>query len=236
MVFAAASLTDSLQKVADAFTSSSGVPVRLSFAASAALAKQIESGAQVDLFLSADEEWMDYLDRKRLIDSSSRRNLLGSRLVLVAPRESAVHLQLGPETPIDAVLGRSGRIAVADPDSVPAGRYAKAALVSLGLWSAAEPRLVRADNVRVALLYVARGEAPLGIVYETDAIAEPRVRIVDRFPESSHGPIRYPVAIVAKARPAARSFLAFLHGPEARDIFVKAGFDVRVADGPTAGD
>lgn len=235
MIFAAASLTDSLQQVADAYTKASGVPVKLSFAASSALAKQIESGAQVDVFLSADEEWMDYLDRKELIDRSTRRDLLGNRLVLVAPRESTGQLKLGPGAPLIGMLGRTGRIAVGDPDSVPAGRYAKAALTSLGLWSVAEPRLVRADNVRVALLYVARGEAPLGIVYETDAIAEPRVRIVDRFPESSHRPIRYPVAVVANARPAAKSFLAFLSGPEAQSIFANTGFTVLVVEGPTAG-
>lgn len=234
VVFAAASLTDSLQKVSDAYTKASGVPVKLSFAASSALAKQIESGAPADVFFSADQEWMDYLDQKQLIARTSRKDLLGNRLVLVAPRDSAVKLKLGPGAPLLAALGDRGRLASGDPDSVPAGKYAKAALTSLNIWSAVEPRLARAENVRVALMYVARGETPLGIVYETDVAAEPRVRIVDTFPESSHQAIHYPVAAVANARAEATSFLRFLNEPTARSIFAAAGFKVLSAATPPA--
>ena len=224
IVFAAASLTDSLQKVSDAYTKSSGVPVKLSFAASSALAKQIESGARADVFFSADQEWMDYLDQRQLIDRKSRTDLLGNRLVLIAPADSKVTLRLGPGAPILDALGDSGRLATGDPDSVPAGRYARSALSTLNLWDSLQSRLVRTENVRIALMYVARGEAPLGIVYATDAGVEPRVRIVDTFPESSHKPIAYPVALTRSADPDASSFSAFLRGHEAKAIFVAAGF------------
>jgi molybdate transport system substrate-binding protein len=224
IVFAAASLTDTLQKVSDAYTKSSGTPVKLSFAASSALAKQIESGARADVFFSADQEWMDYLDERQLIQRESRADLLGNRLVLIAPRDSKVALKLGPGAPILAALGNAGRLATGDPDSVPAGKYAKAALSSLKLWDGLQPRLARAENVRVALMYVARGEAPLGVVYATDAVVEPRVRIVDQFPENSHEPISYPVAQTRTASANAASYLAFLRGPGARSIFIEAGF------------
>jgi molybdate transport system substrate-binding protein len=224
IVFAAASLTDSLQKVSDAYTRSSGVPVKLSFAASSALAKQIESGARADVFFSADQEWMDYLDQRQLIDRESRADLLGNRLVLIAPRESKVALKLRSGAPILAALGERGRLATGDPDSVPAGRYAKQALTALKVWDALQSRLARAENVRVALTYVARGEAPLGIVYITDVVVEPRVRIVDLFPASSHPPITYPVAQTRTAAPNAASFIDFLRSPTARSIFVAAGF------------
>ena len=224
VVFAAASLTDSLQKVSDAYTKSSGVPVKLSFAASSALAKQIESGARADIFFSADQEWMDYLDQRQLIRKESRSDLLGNRLVLIAPRDSKVALKLGPGAPILTALGDAGRLATGDPDSVPAGKYAKSALTTLKLWDALQSRLARAENVRVALMYVARGEAPLGIVYATDVAVEPRVRIVDQFPASSHPPITYPVAQTRTAAPDAASFIDFLRSPTARSIFVAAGF------------
>ena len=223
-VFAAASLTDSLQKISDAYTRSTGVPVKLSFAASSALAKQIEAGAGADVFFSADQEWMDYLQQRRLIDAASRTDVLGNRLALVAPADSTVAVRLGPRAPLLAALSASGRLAAGDPDSVPAGKYAKAALTSLGLWEAIAPRLVRAENVRVALMYVARGEAPLGMVYATDAAIEPRVRIVDLFPESSHPPITYPAAATAVARPHAAQYLAYLRSSAAREIFKEAGF------------
>jgi molybdate transport system substrate-binding protein len=234
VVFAAASLTDSLQKVTDAYTASSGVQVRLSFAASSALAKQIESGARADVFFSADQKWMDYLDQQQLIATASRKDLLGNRLALIAPHDSAIKLELGPGAPLLAALGERGRLASGDPDSVPVGMYAKAALISLNLWTAVEPKLVRADNVRVALMYVARGETPLGIVYETDAAVEPRVRVVDFFPQGSHLPIRYPVAATASARPQTRSYLNFLDGPAARALFTAAGFKVLPATAPRA--
>jgi molybdate transport system substrate-binding protein len=224
IVFAAASLTDSLQKVSDAYTKSSGVPVKLSFAASSALAKQIESGARADVFFSADQEWMDYLDQRQLIDRKSRGDLLGNRLVLIAPSESKVALKLRPGAPILAALGERDRLATGDPDSVPAGRYAKQALTTLKVWDALQSRLARAENVRVALTYVARGEAPLGIVYATDVAVEPRVRIVDLFPENTHPPITYPVAQTHSAAAGAASYLDFLRSPAAQSIFTAAGF------------
>ncbi|HEX7116968.1 MAG TPA: molybdate ABC transporter substrate-binding protein [Steroidobacter sp.] len=226
VVFAAASLTDTLQKISDAYTASSGVPIKLSFAASSALARQIESGARADLFLSADQEWMDYLQDRRLIQAATRTDLLGNRLVLIAPHDSNVSIDLTPNAPLLAALGPSGRVAIAEPELVPAGRYGKAALTSLGLWSSLESRLARAENVRVALMYVARGETPLGIVYATDAKIDPRVRVVAQFPQTSHAPITYPVALTAVARPGAAEYLRHLRSDAARKIFEQAGFTV----------
>ncbi len=223
-VFAAASLTDVLQQLGSEYTRASDVPVRFSFAASSALAKQIESGARVDLFFSADQEWMDYLDARKLIASSTRRDLLANRLVLVAPADSATALKIGPDFPLLAALGANGRLATGDPESVPAGKYAKAALTSLGVWKDVESRLVRAENVRAALVFVARGETPFGIVYATDAQVEPKVRVVDVFPESSHTPITYPVALTAAASKGATGFLDYLSTDTAREIFRRAGF------------
>lgn len=228
VVFAAASLTDVLQKVGPLYTQQSNVPVKFSFAASSALARQIESGAQVDAFFSADQDWMSYLQERKLIKVETRADLLGNRLALIAPKESKVTLKLQHGAPLLAALGTDGRLATGDPDSVPVGKYAKTALGNLDLWSSIEPRLVRADNVRVALMYVARGEAPLGIVYVTDAAVEPRVRIVDLFPESTHAPITYPVAATANASPETESFLKFLRSDAARAIFTKAGFEMQL--------
>lgn len=226
VVFAAASLTDVLQQVGPLYTKQSNVPVKFSFAASSALAKQIESGAQVDVFFSADQDWMNYLQERRLINPATRTDLLGNRLALIAPNDSKVSLKLERGASLLTALGPDGRLATGDPDSVPVGKYAKSALGNLGLWPDIERRLVRADNVRVALMYVARGEAPLGIVYATDAAIEPQVRIVDMFPESSHAPISYPVAATTRASPGAASFLRFLRSDAARAIFTKSGFNV----------
>lgn len=232
VVFAAASLTDVMQQVGPLYTKQSNVPVKFSFAASSALAKQIESGAQVDVFFSADQDWMNYLQQRQLIDAATRTDLLGNRLALIAPDDSKVSLKLGRGAKLLAALGAGGRLATGDPDSVPVGKYAKAALTNLDLWSVMEPRLVRADNVRVALMYVARGEAPLGIVYATDAAVEPQVRIVDLFPESSHGAISYPVAATSRASAETSSFLAFLRSDAARAIFTRAGFNLTEAKQP----
>jgi molybdate transport system substrate-binding protein len=229
-VFAASSLTDSLQKIGDAYTKSAGMPIKLSFAASSALARQIEAGARADIFFAADQEWMDYLQNKQLIDKSSRTELLGNRLVLVAPRESTTAFKLKPGAALLAALGPNGRLATGDPDSVPVGKYAKKALTSLNLWKTVEPRLARAENVRVALSYVARGEAPLGIVYATDAAVEPGVRVIDTFAEASHGPITYPVAATISASPDAARFLAFLQGPQASKVFADAGFKTLIPE------
>ncbi len=222
-VYAAASLGDALREVGAAYTQASGVPVRYSFAASSALARQIESGAPADVYFSADEQWMDYLAKRSLIVPASRRDVLGNRLVLVAPRDSTITLAIAPGFALRTALG-DGRLATGDPDSVPAGRYARAALSHLGVWAEVEQRLVRADDVRGALHFVAIGEAPLGIVYETDARIEPRVRVVDVFPADSHLPITYPVALTPAAAPAARAFIEFLDGAAARVVFERYGF------------
>jgi molybdate transport system substrate-binding protein len=224
-VYAAASLTDVLQPLGASYTRDTGIAVKFSFAASSALARQIESGAEADLFVSADQEWMDYLAARHLIRPISRYNLLGNRLALVAPADSRLALAIGPRFPLLAALGGE-RLATGDPDTVPVGRYARAALTTLGVWGEIEPRLVRAENVRSALAFVARGEVPLGIVYATDARVDPKVRIVGLFPESAHPPITYPVALTRDARPGADRFLAFLRGPAGRAAFEKAGFMV----------
>lgn len=227
VVFAATSLTDVLEQVGPLYTKQSNVPVTFSFAATSALARQIESGARVDVFFSADEDWMNYLQQRRLIDPATRSDVLGNRLALIAPKDNKVSLKLERGAKLLAALGADGRLSTGDPDSVPIGKYAKAALTNLDLWSAVEPRLARAENVRVALMYVARGEAPLGIVYATDAAVEPQVRIVDVFPESSHAPISYPVAATSRASANAASFLKFLRSDTARAIFTRAGFTTK---------
>ncbi|AMN45664.1 hypothetical protein ACG33_00790 [Steroidobacter denitrificans] len=233
VVFAAASLTDVLQEIGERYTQTSGTPVRLSFAASSVLARQIESGARAQVYFSADQDWMDYLQAHDLIDRGSRQNLLGNRLVLIAPSDSKTSFRLAEikkdrgktiRTALLEALGPAGRLSIADPDSVPAGKYAMSALETLNLWDIVESRQIRADNVRMALMYVARGETPLGIVYSTDASAEPRVRIVDFFPSSSHEPITYPIAATHDAGRQARPFLEFLRGEAARTIFFRAGF------------
>ena len=225
-VFAAASLTDSLKSVADAYQARTGNKIALSFGASSTLARQIEQGATADLFFSADTDWMDYLQKAGLIAEASRKDLLGNRLALIAAGNSATSLKIAPHFDLAAALG-DGRLALADPTSVPAGKYGKAALMALGVWDSVASKIAPAENVRVALQYVAHGEAPFGIVYATDAKAEPQVRVVGVFPQTSHPPIIYPVALTKTASPQARSFLAFLEGAEARTIFVKAGFSPR---------
>ncbi|MBV8979066.1 MAG: molybdate ABC transporter substrate-binding protein [Alphaproteobacteria bacterium] len=224
-VFAAASLSDALTAAGDAYAAKGGGRAVFSFAASSTLARQIAASGGADIFISADRDWMDELDRKGLIDSASRKDLLGNRLVLVAPADLAIKLKIAPHFALAQAVGK-GRLALADPASVPAGRYARAALSALGVWDAVADKLAPAENVRVALAYVARGEAPLGIVYATDAIADRRVRIVDTFAQSTHPPIVYPIALLKGANPAARTFLRFLEGPQAAAIFRKAGFSV----------
>ena len=223
LVFGAASLTDVLQEIGKTYTRETGQAVKFSFASSSALARQIESGARVDAFVSADLEWMDYLQARNLIEPATRRNVAGNRLVLVAPRDSKIAVKLAPSARLAAALGR-GRLATGDPDTVPVGRYARSALTSLGMWNEIADRLVRADNVRSALAFVARGEVPLGIVYETDAFADMRVRIVDVFPADSHLPITYPVASTAVARSGAKQFVDYLFGDTAQAAFKKFGF------------
>ena len=223
LVFGAASLTNVLDEVNQAYTVQSHVPVNGSYAASSVLAKQIEAGAPADVFFSADAEWADYLEQRKLLKSGTRTNLLGNRLVLIAPATSRIQLRIVPHFNLAGALG-DGKLATGDPDSVPVGRYAQAALTKLGVWEQLSGKLVRAENVRAALAFVARGEAPLGIVYETDARADPKVRVVDMFPEDSHSPIVYPVALTANAQPAAAKYVAFLESAAGARIFRKYGF------------
>jgi molybdate transport system substrate-binding protein len=225
-VFAAASLTDAMQTIGAAYKKKTGAEVRFSFASSSTLARQIESGAPAEVFVSADREWMDYVQARKLIRNDSRRDILGNRLVLIAPASSTVKLKIAPGFDLAAALGQ-GRLAVGDPAHVPAGLYAKAALTRLGAWDPVQDRLAPAENVRAALAYVARGEASLGIVYWTDALSEPKVRIVATFPEASHPPITYLAALTVGSTPAARGFYDYLRGPEARAVFKRLGFSVR---------
>ncbi len=222
-VFAAASLTNVLQQLGDSFTKETSIPVRFSFAASSALARQIENGSPADVFFSADLEWMDYLQTRNLIQRDSRRDVLGNRLVLIAPADSPIKLTIGPHFALAAALGK-GRLATGDPDAVPVGRYAQQALTSLGVWTDVADRLVRADSVRSALAFVDRGEAPLGIVYETDALIDKQVRVVDVFPATSHLPIVYPIALTSSARSDAARFVAYLRGPAGDAAFKSFGF------------
>jgi molybdate transport system substrate-binding protein len=223
IVFAAASLTNSLQEIGAGFTKNSSVPVKFSFAASSTLARQIESGAPADVFFSADLEWMDYLQSRKLIQVATRHDVLGNRLVLVAPADSKLELKIAPNFPLATVLGKD-RLATGDPAGVPIGRYAQEALTKLGVWSAVEHRLVRADSVRSALAFVDRGEVALGIVYETDALIDEKVRVVDVFPENTHLPITYPIALTTVARADAAKFLDYVRGPSGDIAFKKYGF------------
>lgn len=224
-VFAAASLKESLDAATRAYTQRTGIPVRVSYAASSTLARQIEQGAPADLFFAADRDWMDHLASRRLLRAGTRRDLLGNVLVLVAPRDVRIaSVSLARPSSVMAALGE-GRLVLALTASVPAGRYAKAAFESLGLWPQLRTRVVEADNVRAALLLVARGEARLGVVYATDARAEPRVRLLATFPARSHPRIVYPVAVTASSRhPAAPAFAAWLGTPAACAIFQRHGF------------
>lgn len=222
-VLAAASLTDALTEVGKSYSEKTGHSAAFSFAASSVLARQIEASGGADIFMSADSDWMDYLDNRGLIASATRKNLLGNHLVLIAPKDSTVTLTIGPRFDLLGAL-KGGRLAIADPDSVPAGKYGRTALSSLGVWNGVADHLAQAENVRVALAYVARGETPLGIVYTTDALSEKNVRIVTQFPDNSHPPIIYPAALTKDAKPGAKEFLDYLSTPAARAIFQKYGF------------
>jgi molybdate transport system substrate-binding protein len=224
VVFGAASLTNVLQDIGTEYRRETGHEVVFSFAASSVLARQIEAGTRADVFFSADEDWADYLQARKLIDVPSRHDIVKNRLVLIAPASSDIKLKIAPHFALAAALG-NGRLATGDPASVPVGRYARAALTKLGVWDEVSPRIVPAEDVRSALAFVARGETPLGIVYKTDALIEKRVRIVDTFAEDSHPPITYPAALVATAKPGAREFLAFLRSAPARKIFEHYGFE-----------
>lgn len=223
-VFAAASLTEALEAAGRAWTARSGQPVRFSFASSGVIARQISGGARADVFVSADERWMRELMAQDRLVAGSRRVIARGRLVLIAPRASTLRLPIRRGFPLLAALGPRGRLAIGDPAYVPAGTYAREALTSLGVWSAVSDRTLPADNVRVALTYVSRGEAPLGIVYETDAAIDPGVRIIGTFPASTHAPIVYPAALVRGARPGSAAFLAFLRSAQGRAILRRYRF------------
>jgi molybdate transport system substrate-binding protein len=226
LVFAAASLKNALDEIARQYEKETGKKVTISYGASSALAKQIEAAAPADLFISADLDWMDYLQTRKLIKMDTRGNMLGNRLVLVAPKDSKASIKIGPGLPLVELLG-GGRLAMADPKAVPAGKYGRAALESLGVWQAVEPRVASAENVRAALALVSRGEAPLGIVYQTDAAADPHVKIVSTFPEDTHPPIIYPAALTGTSTNGdAAAFLAYMRAPGARPAWEKQGFTV----------
>jgi len=224
-VFAAASLKNALDEAAAAYQAKTGDTVRISYAASSALARQIEAGAPADLFISADLNWMDYVQSRKLIQPATRRNLLGNELVLVAPASSGTKIDLAPGVDLASRL-KSGPLAMADPAAVPAGIYGKAALTKLGVWNSVKAKVARAADVRAALRLVARGEAPLGVVYRTDAIAEPKVTVAGVFPPDSYPPVIYPAALTAGAKAAAARLLDFLASPAARPYFEKQGFKV----------
>lgn len=226
VVFAAASLKDALDAVATDWKKQGGSDTRISYAASSALARQIEAGAPADIFISADEDWMNWAQQRMLINTGSRETLLGNALVLVAPRDSKIEFKIAPGADLAGALG-GGRLAVGDVSAVPAGKYGKEALEKLMMWNNVANRLAPALDVRAALNLVARGEAPLGIVYATDARAEPRVKVIDTFPASSHAPILYPAALTATSKnPLAPKFLDFLRSPAAQKDFTEQGFVV----------
>ncbi|WP_441986223.1 molybdate ABC transporter substrate-binding protein [Microvirga sp. 2YAF29] len=223
-VFAAASLKNALDDVAAAWTRETGKKAVISYAASNVLAKQIEAGAPADIFFSADLDWMDYVASKNLIDAKSRINLLGNSLVLVAPKDSSIQVSLQPGVDLASVLGH-GRLAMGNVDAVPAGKYGKAGLEHLRAWDGVKDKVAQADNVRAALLLVSRGEAPLGIVYKTDAVSDANVRVVASFPAESHPPIVYPVALIKDSTNAdAAEFLAYMRSAKAKPSFEKQGF------------
>ena len=227
VIFAAASLKNALDDATAAWVKETGKPApKISYAASSALAKQLEAGAPADLFLSADLDWMDYAAGKGLIRPDTRVTLLANRIALIAPSDSTATIAMGPGFDLAVALG-PGRLALANVESVPAGKYGKAALEKLGAWDKVKDKVAQADNVRAALLLVSRGEAPLGIVYTTDAAADPKVKILATFPLDSHPPILYPVAVTRDStHPDAVAFLTYLRGAGPRAAFEKQGFTV----------
>lgn len=226
-VFAAASTTNAVNEIGELFKAKTGNGIKPSYASSSTLAKQVEQGAPAQIFISADLQWADYLSERKLLVADSRTNLLGNTLVLIAPADSTLKtIQIDKATDLVALVGQ-GRLSTGDPDHVPVGIYAKQALQRMGQWTALEPKLARAESVRAALALVERAEAPLGIVYSTDAAVAKKVKVVGTFPESLHDTITYPVALVAgNETPAAKAFLDFLKSGEAKGVFAKYGFKI----------
>lgn len=226
LVFAAASLKNALDDAMTSFKQHGGAAVKASYAASPALAKQIENGAPADIFISADLDWMNDVQQHNMIQPTTRTNLFGNVLVLIAPTDSSAKVEIKPGFPLASLLG-DGHLAMADPDAVPAGKYGKAALQKLGVWDTVERKVARAEDVRAALLFVSRKEAPFGIVYQTDAAADKGVRVVGAFPPDTYPPIIYPIALTANSKnPDAAKFLAFLRSDAAKPFFEKQGFAV----------
>lgn len=226
VVFAAASLKNALDAINAQWQRETGKKALISYGASSTLAKQIEQGAPAQMFISADLDWMEYLAQKNLIKPETRSNLLGNRIVLIAHKDEARSIDIKPGFDLAKALG-DGRLSMANVDSVPAGKYGKAALERLGVWNSVSGKLAQAENVRAALLLVSRGEAPLGIVYQTDAAADPNVKIIGTFPEDTHPPIIYPVALTATASlPDAMAFLDYIKSAKAKPLFEAQGFTV----------
>jgi molybdate transport system substrate-binding protein len=226
LVFAAASLKNALDEIAGKWQAETGRKVAISYAASNSLIKQIEQGAPADIFISADLDWMDYGQQKNLIKRETRANLLGNRIVLIAPKDSTASVKVEKGFDLAAALN-GGRLAMGNVDAVPAGKYGKAALEKLGAWNGVKDRIAQAESVRAALLLVARGETPLGIVYQTDAASEPGVKIIGAFPEDTHPPIIYPAALTKDSNnSAAAEFLKYIRSPAARPAFERQGFTV----------
>lgn len=227
LVLAAASLRNALDDASTAWTKETGKTTKLAYAASSALVRQIEAGIPADIFISADIAWMDYAAERKLIKAPSRSNLLDNQIVLVAGKASKIELRIDKGFALRAALGADGRLAMGNVDTVPAGRYGKAALESLGVWSSVADRVAQAENVRMALTLVSRGEAPLGIVYRSDAASDPNVRIVGTFPAGTHPPVVYPMALLSTStNPDAQAFVDYLKSPAARPFFEKQGFGV----------
>jgi molybdate transport system substrate-binding protein len=226
LVFAAASLKNALDAVNAQWRKETGKKAVISYASSSALAKQIEQGAPAQMFIAADLDWMDYLAAKSLIEPDTRSNLLGNRIVLIAPKDKALPVEIKPGFDLAKLLG-DGRLSMANVDAVPAGKYGKAALEKLGVWASVSGKIAQAENVRATLLLVSRGEAPAGIVYQTDAAADPNVKIIGTFPEDTHPPIIYPIALTASAtHPDAAALLAYIASDKARPLFEAQGFTV----------
>jgi molybdate transport system substrate-binding protein len=224
IVFAAASLKNALDSINAAWKADTGRQATISYAASSALAKQIEGGAPADVFISADLDWMKYLSDKKLIKADTETKLLGNRIVLIAPKDSKAESTIAPNFDLAGLLGE-GRLAMGDVKAVPAGKYGKAALESLGVWASVEGKTAQAENVRAALKFVATGEAALGIVYQTDANAEPGVKVIGTFPEDAHPPIVYPIALTAESKHAdAADFMKYLQSAKAKELFEAQGF------------
>jgi molybdate transport system substrate-binding protein len=227
VILAAASLKNALDEASAAWTRQTGKSTRISYAASSALARQIEGGIPADIFISADVPWMDYVAERKLIKPASRLDYLGNQIVLIAGRDSRIELEIDKGFNLRGALGSDGRLAMASVDAVPAGKYGKAALEHLGVWPSVSGRVAQAENVRMALTLVSRGEAPLGIVYRTDATSDPAVRIVGAFPAESHPPIIYPLALLARStNPDAQAFVDYLKTPAASPFFQSKGFTI----------